>query len=415
MSAPSDNGGRSSVATLAELMSQMGSKDGFDPMPPSQHRYLLDVHESETDRAIAWMWSKTIHPGKGHRRSPFARDERGALTLKHAAADLGWEMSNASAAFSRLSDQGRIRKDAKGHFYLEGDVPEPQRTQGEDEQKRGKKNSAQLICTDKLPKAFAVYLQQLPKNESLQREQDYFRIQEYRKKLEADAMAAARTKGQELVDEYFEAIGFQHKTLRGRPKVEREEEVVQLSLLALPELSVQISRISGVANSVQEGGPIPYKSQNGSVQITPSLLRSENRDIREEHSPPTPSHADAQEGRSEPQKPSEEPPKPKSYWSTFLFAAREAHMLYAEGQYAALERRFKELSTTEQQSAIQGIQLRLETGEYADAHFVPGMKRYLTEKLWTAKLRPGAKTRKDSATEEFNRRMKEELAEAQGA
>jgi hypothetical protein len=43
------------------------------------------------------------------------------------------------------------------------------------------------------------------------------------------------------------------------------------------------------------------------------------------------------------------------------------------------------------------------------------MKRYLTERLWTAKLRPRAKTRKDAAMEEFRRRMNEQLADAQGA
>jgi hypothetical protein len=59
--------------------------------------------------------------------------------------------------------------------------------------------------------------------------------------------------------------------------------------------------------------------------------------------------------------------------------------------------------------------MRLDTGEYADAHFVPRLKRYVFEKLWTAKLRagprlvPAAVAKKKAATQEFLERMAEDM------
>ena len=281
----------STAPTHSELMQSIGSKDGFDPMPPTQHTWFLDVGESMTSRAIAWVWAKTIRPGKGHRRSPFARDERGALTISHAAVDLGWVLPNTSAVFKRLEEQGRLRRDEKGRIWLRGDVPNPRRTKdedsGSDQQHADSDDDAlqekEVICTEHLPRSLVTYFQRHPKNETQKWAADYQRLQEYRKKIEADAIAAARAAGQDLEERFFAAIGFEQPRTVGRPRLERREPAVQLSLLALPELYVHITPSGDADHSVQKGEMPSVQNEKGSEHKTASLLNreTENTEVSE--------------------------------------------------------------------------------------------------------------------------------------
>ena len=113
-------------------------------------------------------------------------------------------------------------------------------------------------------------------------------------------------------------------------------------------------------------------------------------------------------------------PSAPELWRGFLFAAQQASMPVAEGQIRSLERTFARLPANDRRAAIAGIEIRLSTGEYADAHFVPTLKRYLGEKLWTARLRPGPKSqsssveqRREAGNREFERMMQEDLTRGQ--
>jgi hypothetical protein len=86
------------------------------------------------------------------------------------------------------------------------------------------------------------------------------------------------------------------------------------------------------------------------------------------------------------------------YFRGLLFAADQAGLIYAEGQLARLAQTFARLPTEERRKAIEGIEVRLKTGEYANG-FVPTLKRYLGERLWTARLRPGPFERKPAVNE----------------
>ena len=90
------------------LMREMGA-ESYYPMPASQHAYMLDIDEPALNRAIAWVWSKTIRPraqGKkrGWKRTAWAVAERGDLTAKHLAGELGWKLSNGSAVLTKLEE-----------------------------------------------------------------------------------------------------------------------------------------------------------------------------------------------------------------------------------------------------------------------------------------------------------------------
>ena len=242
------------TSTHAELMRAMRSTEGFDPMPPSQHGYLLDRDEPMTNRAIAWVWSKTIRPGRGHSRSPFAQDERGPLRHTHAAADLGWTASNTKATFEKLAAQGRIRTDTAGKIWLCGDVPDPRRTNSEAQQKE--------ICTYFLEPRFALYLQGLQENERAQRRSEYEQLQQYKRKLAAEALATARAIGENIELNWQREIGYQPKTEpRGRPKLKRTSPILQLSLLDTPDF-VQKS----AATFAQNSNATSEQKENGAAQ-----------------------------------------------------------------------------------------------------------------------------------------------------
>jgi hypothetical protein len=83
---------------------------------------------------------------------------------------------------------------------------------------------------------------------------------------------------------------------------------------------------------------------------------------------------------------------PPERWSAFLFAVQQAGMIFADGETGAMLRAFTALADEERQAAIAGIEIRIKTGEYADAHYIPRALRYLRERRWTARLRPGPQT-----------------------
>lgn len=270
------------VSTHAELMRAMGSKEGFDPIPPSQHAYFLDIDESMTNRAVAWVWSKTISPGRGGKRSPFARDKRGNLTHVDAAADLRWTVSNARVAFDELARQGRIRIDAEGRIWLCGDVPEPRRTKSEDDQDE--------ICTYFPTSRLSEYFQQLPEKQRLQREAEYSELQTFKKRAIAETMARARAAVEAVEESWYVTIGFEpEEQPRGRPKKTHDEPLVALSLVGIPKF-VHISD----SDFVQKGPDGSVQSKNGSVHNS-YPYSSENQSVRVSEEPePAVSHTPEQ-------------------------------------------------------------------------------------------------------------------------
>jgi len=260
----------SAAGVHAQLMREMRTPpgDGFDPIPPSQHAFFMDIDQPAENRAWGWMSAKT-YAGKGHKRSAFARDERGPLTLKHAAADLGWELSNTSVVFGKLEAQGRIFRDDKGRIYLHGNVQKPRLTREGEEKENERYNP---LSTYNLPDDFLFYYQSLDSERRAQCERDVIRLGEWDKQADAELWAELRRRKAAVWERCFEAYGFRREKPKGRPRLERENRVVVQLDLALPELSVHISKNDSGELYAQNGNAFPHETENGSAHIGASLL-----------------------------------------------------------------------------------------------------------------------------------------------
>lgn len=108
---------------------------------------------------------------------------------------------------------------------------------------------------------------------------------------------------------------------------------------------------------------------------------------------------------------------PRSHWNALLFAAQTILMDYTETQLPKIRTAFEALSLEEQRAAIDGIQARVAVGQYDEPKFIPQLARYVSERLWTGVLRvsrgrsPAATDRKAAARQEFDKRLREEVAE----
>lgn len=212
------------------------------------------------------------------------------------------------------------------------------------------------------------------------------------------------------------------KIYHPRLKLERKK---QLAHAKKRSAAGQISGKARRAKTLQAEQVFPLCSNktgtktNSSISISTSISNLEKPgDNTLSAVPPIVEQPAAPAPRQEP-----ELAKPPELWNGFVFAARKAGMTCANGQVAPLQRMFADLPLEERRAAIRGIEQRLDTGEYADAHFVPAMKRYLGEQLWTAQLRPGAQvrarppTRQErvrSAIDEAKKSLQKEPAYASG-
>jgi hypothetical protein len=215
-----------------ELAERMGSKDGYNPIPPSQHR----IHRWSKDpvwQLVGWMYDRTIEYGH---RSPHATDDKGReLGITDLANDLGWKVPYASLIFAQAEEKGLVKKDGR-RLLLRGDVPLPESPPP----KPGKK--PKVNCTINFASPFLRLLNptQLAEWQALEP-----KVAEIADKFEAEAIRLARIRSEELVAKLFEdRFGVQierppesEKKRRGRKP--KPIEYLTLSFIYAPEVIVQ--------------------------------------------------------------------------------------------------------------------------------------------------------------------------------
>lgn len=124
-----------------------------------------------------------------------------------------------------------------------------------------------------------------------------------------------------------------------------------------------------------------YRLQN-TENSTDSVQSLEPEDLQALDKPPLPPSRGA--GLNSKPKKVEVLPE---HWPSLVRVAEGAGMPYGAGEVPKLIRIWVKLPIDERLIAIEGISIRVD-GEYADPAYVPRLRRYLVEKLWTAKQRP---------------------------
>jgi hypothetical protein len=102
------------------LAKAMGSKRGYDPLPPSQYEWQAAKGEPPLYRMWSWFCSHTIAFG---RMSPYAvRADRTPATLKDCARDLQLDLGQVSHLFKYGTAKGLWCRKNGRELHLNGDV-----------------------------------------------------------------------------------------------------------------------------------------------------------------------------------------------------------------------------------------------------------------------------------------------------
>jgi hypothetical protein len=239
-----------------KLMRDMGSKNGaYDPEAPDQWLFVLNHSRCDTDRAMAWIKSKTT---AHHHNSPFCVDEHGkALRAPHLAVDLGWELQTARNVLSQLGAQGRARVDARGRIWQCADVPAAHQPRSTGRIKGDGPYSVQSIFEGYLLDS----IRGLPVEQRVLTEARYRAVQKWTNDRIAEATAAVRSMAERYEDTILRDVGIKKKRL---DKKDRENpSQLKLKLVEEPNFVQSID-----PEFVQTAQEVWYKAENGSVQGT---------------------------------------------------------------------------------------------------------------------------------------------------
>jgi len=241
-----------------QLMLAMGSKKGFDPIPPDQYLTYQDPRYPPDVREWAWMLSKTIRHGY---RSPYAVDERGKeLRLEDMARDLGMDAGNARHYWRKLELDGRVRKDGR-RLCVNGSFELPL----EAKEKRSE------VCTNLFPPYILKQIKRLAPERQAALFERYGEQQKLETKLLAEAVAGVRS----IFDQRKDTILFEFGVKKTREKKRRPSESVLVPAL-LPIVEGYVQTLPEYEQTSNAG---PYNGEAageaGSVQTPASLLTSE--------------------------------------------------------------------------------------------------------------------------------------------
>lgn len=119
---------KSDHQVVMALMHALGCKDGYNPLPPSQHKWLMDPGAPPLYRSWGWMLDHTIH--WGHRSAYAVKrvgDQLMEMHIEHMANDLGMDLPNQYLYWRKLAARGVVRngsaEEGPRRLYLTGKVP----------------------------------------------------------------------------------------------------------------------------------------------------------------------------------------------------------------------------------------------------------------------------------------------------
>jgi hypothetical protein len=285
----SEGNGSERIDANLELVKQMGSRNGYDPIPPSQYLYFLDDPDP-VQRVVAFIRSRTIRLGH---RTPHATESDGTDSTIQSLANVCFNghWANANRAWQEAQSRKLVYKDRQDRLCLSGNVPSREsqrvtRLKSITSEADGSCTEWSKFCTEWSPPAYI--------REEFERRDDQAREEFARRyaghltwaaKLEADAIAAARIEADKREKLLFAKFGLKPHTNGKKRDLEAKPLCVQLKLLDETEPDgVPNDAVRDDGRPVQSAGGNLYRPENGTVQDArpePSLY-TEQRTTTEE-------------------------------------------------------------------------------------------------------------------------------------
>ena len=253
-----------------QLAQAMGSKKGYDPIPPDNYRYFLTGSDG-VQAVLAWVRVHTI--GQGY-RSPFAVAKTGGRPL--TKADLArhcfqGDRGHACRAWSLAEDSGLVKTDQNGRLCLCGHVKPAQN--GEETAKNV------LPVQAALPAYLIEKIRSLSQGDQKAITAELTEAHTFRQALERDALSAARNHVDRIEDSILQSYGIakirrNYENNHPRAKKPEPSPFLQLNLLLVPE---------PLQRFVQAAPPNHFStsctgSEIGTVQAAPLIHRAECTD-----------------------------------------------------------------------------------------------------------------------------------------
>ena len=250
-----------------KLIKQMGSREGYNPIPPDQHRWTRGKKRGPLYRFWGWMCDHTL--AYGH-RSPYAVDENGSERhIEHAAADLEMDLANAYLYWRKGINLGLWRNgtaaEGKRRMFLCGEViPKID----EDDEDEGQPTTG-------LPPSIIAKV----KEWSAETQREFWATWALRKTVRdtslRELMAAAREILDRDDDEHLKTWGLQRTRQEHNPKnmppeelQARQERIQKI----LPDLEKHVQTVQAF---VQPQESAPYNGGYNASVAAASLLNTE--------------------------------------------------------------------------------------------------------------------------------------------
>jgi hypothetical protein len=260
----------------AELMRKMGSKNGFTPIPPAQHRWQSDLAQPPLHRLWAWMVKHTCDwPAGPNKGCEFAVDREGKeLHIEHAAHDLFDDNhGNAWHAWREGIALGLWRNGTKTEgprrLFLNGEL-RPVADKSSEEEANGE------LLYKSIPDYILKQLKQLPPERQKEFGTRYQTRLEIDKRADAALIAGRRLISDREKDNLFREFGLEKRRLDPQKKSAgdtgsestngngdgRGAEIRALVEPFLPELETFVQKVETLYNAEKK---TVHKAENGFV------------------------------------------------------------------------------------------------------------------------------------------------------
>jgi hypothetical protein len=279
--------GLSDYQVVTALMKRMGSKKGFDPMPPDQHSWQMSKGEPPLHRIWSWLCAHTIH--WGHRNEYAVSVHGEELHIEHLAKDLEMDERNAGMYWREGIEKGLWRYGTKAEgrrkLFLCGRVTAKEAPSSDQD------HPDENVCTNVLSPYILKQIKELAPERQQQFWQEYGAAQRLRKDVQAELIAASRLIFDQDDDNRFLAYGIK-KIRQEHARKSAIPEEVEARRRRIEEIAPVVrTYVHTCAAAVQTNGNGSYNAALDSAQTGATLLPQ--RPLREDQSSGAGGHSKA--------------------------------------------------------------------------------------------------------------------------